>query len=364
MKFTCEQTALLTALSTVTRAIASRSTLDILDCVLFQVEDGAALMTCTDLALGIELRLEVSVQEEGRVALPGKLLHEIVRKMPPGEVVVQVGDSLSARISCASSRMTLAGRPADDFPAIPPVEGPEAATIDADVFKAMVRETTFSAATDETRPILTGCLLQVTGDELLLVAVDGYRLAMRKGKTLARVDADISAVLPARSLTELSRTVEGESLQLQFSKSHMMARWETARVVIRILEGEFIKYQQILPTEWKTRLVVRRNEFDDAIERMALMAREGKNNLVQLKLSDDVLVLTSASELGDARDEMQALIEGASLDIAFNVRFLADVLKNINDECLVFRFQTGLSPCVIVPQEGDAYLYMIVPVRV
>ena len=364
MRFTCDTNELNTALSIVSRALAVRSTKPILEGILFESCDEGLRLTCTDLALGIETLLPATFSEEGRAVLPGKLLCEIIRKLPGGPCDITVSERMQATIRCASIRTTINGFDPVEYPELPQVEG-ASFELPQNTLKDMVGRTLFAIAQDESRPILTGCLMEISQTEMRVVALDGYRLALRKENVVGPAEP-ISAVVGGRVLGDIAKILADteENVSLCFTRSHVRMNIGQTRVVARLLEGEFIRYRQILPEEWQTRVTVDRAELGSAIDRASLIAREGKTNLVCFKIDGETLEVTSNSETGDMEEKMQVSTEGKDLTIAFNVRYITDVLKALSDEQIVMRFNSNVSPCVICPVEGESYLYLVLPVRV
>jgi DNA polymerase-3 subunit beta len=365
MHFQCQAVNLVNGLSLVNRALAVRSTLQILEYVLLETCPEGLRLTCTDLALGIETIVQAEIEEEGRVVLPGRLFSEIVRKLPGGAMEVSVSDTYLATIRCQRSRTTLAGLSAAEFPELSRVENGNLMTVTQRSLRDLIQKTCFAISTDESRPLLTGCLMEIEEEELRLVALDGYRLAMRKQAHTQRIEP-MQAVIPGKVLAELAKVLgDGEDeVSLHIGRTHLSADMGVTRVVTRLLEGEYTRYRRILPTEWQTRVKVRREDLENAIERASLIAREGKNNLVRFEVSENLLTLTSNAELGDTQEQIEILMEGKELSIAFNVRYLGDVLKALDEDEICLRFNSNLSPCEICPPEGDAYTYLVLPVRV
>lgn len=327
MRFTCDTNELNTALSIVSRALAVRSTKPILEGILFESCDEGLRLTCTDLALGIETLLPATFSEEGRAVLPGKLLCEIIRKLPGGPCDITVGERMQATIRCASIRTTINGFDPVEYPELPQVEG-ASFELPQNTLKDMFGRTLFAIAQDESRPILTGCLMEISQTEMRVVALDGYRLALRKENVVGPAEP-ISAVVGGRVLGDIAKILADteENVSLCFTRSHVRMNIGQTRVVARLLEGEFIRYRQILPEEWQTRVTVDRAELGSAIDRASLIAREGKTNLVCFKIDGETLEVTSNSETGDMEEKMQVSTEGKDLTIAFNVRYITDVLK-------------------------------------
>jgi len=369
MQFTVNVQELLDGLNTVTRALAARPAKQILEGVLIEAQDDSITLTCSDGSLTIETNIAADVREEGRAVLPGKLFTELSRKLPGGEVTIKVGDNHAASIRCMSSKSNLAG--------MNPVEYPEMAAVDQGVtvqipqkqLKEMISRVVFAIATDESRQILTGCLLEVTADEARMVALDGFRLAIQKVFQPFQLPAGtetLKAVIPGRVLGELSKILsdEDEFCTLLIARTRMQATFGHTKLSTVLLAGEYIDYRKILPLSFKTTAKADRVGVQNAIDRASLMAREGKNNLIRMAFSGDTLAITSNAELGDVHEELSASLSGDPLEIAFNAKYITDVIRNISDDDLCMNFNSNVSPCVVTPAEGDTYLYLILPVRV
>lgn len=363
MRLSCDVSDLNASLSIVSRALAVRSPKPILEGILFETCDEGLRLTCTDLALGIRTVIPASVEEEGRVVLPGRLLCEVARKLPGSEVQFTVSDRFQAVIRCASFRTSLSGLDAMEYPELPGVTGPSF-TMEQGKLKDMIGRTIFAIATDESRPILTGCLMEIGQARMSVVALDGFRLALRT-ESVQGPEKEVSAVVGGKVLGDIAKILSDtdDPVALCFSRSHVRMDIGGTHVVARLLEGEFIRYQQILPQEWLTRVTVGNAEMEGAIDRASLIAREGKSNLVRFKIEGDVMEIASNSETSDTQETIPVTTEGKDISIAFNVRYITDVLKAISDEQVVMRFNSNVSPCVLCPVEGEAYLYLVLPVR-
>lgn len=363
MRFSCDANDLNTSLSIVSHALAMRSPKPILEGILLESCENGLRLTCTDLALGIETTISATFMEEGRIVLPGKLLCEVVRKLPGGNVTFEIDNRLKTNIRCASFRTTIMGLDPVEYPELPEVEGPSF-NMTQGTLRDMIGKTLFAIAVDESRPILTGCLMEITPAQMRVVALDGYRLAMRQ-QSITGPGEEVSAVIGGKVLGDIAKILADseDEVSLCFSRSHAKLIIGQTNVVARLLEGEFIRYRQILPDEWQTRVTVERSGLWSAIDRASLIAREGKSNLVCFKIDGETLQVTSNSETGDMEETLGVTTEGRDLTIAFNVRYITDVLKAISDDEICMRFNSNVSPCVICPTEGDSYLYLVLPVR-
>jgi len=230
--------------------------------------------------------------------------------------------------------------------------------------KDMIRQAVFSVAADESKPILTGALIEVEDDDINLVALDGYRLALRREK-LHRKHNSNRFVVPGRTLSETAKILSDEDSMISIYTGSNQALIDLGytRIATRLLEGDFIKYRQILPQEHTTAATVSTLELLEGIERASLLAREG-NNLIKISVQENKFVITSNSEIGTAYEEIEVKMEGKQLDIAFNAKYFVDVLRNLDDEQIMLNFNTNISPCVVRPVEGERFLYLILPVRV
>ncbi|MDD3212324.1 MAG: DNA polymerase III subunit beta [Eubacteriales bacterium] len=370
MKLQCSSQELITGLVNATRALSARPATQVLECVKLTTGEDEITLTCTDGSLTIYTRVRAQVDEAGEVLLPGRLFTEIARKLPEGVVSIQMNDKRVTTIRCASSRSTLTGLPVTEFPKTLDLINTHALHVPQKRLKEMISRVVFAIASQESRQTLTGCLMEVTKTELRLVGLDGFRLALQRMHgdfVLPEGNSTVKAIIPGHVMGEMSRIMddsEDAMLTFHMDGSHLMAIIGNTTMLTSLLAGEYINYRQILPEKWLTRITVKRNELSDAIERASLMAREGKNNLVRMKASGDVLQITSMSEIGDVLEELSVHLEGEEIEIAFNARYISDVIKNIDDECCMLSMNTNVSPCVVSPVEGDEYLYLVLPVRV
>ena len=367
MKFSISTAALNEALSISTHALSARSTMPILEGILIRARDGELNVICSDGNMSIDVRTAATIAEEGSVILPGRLLMDVVRRLPNDECVVTVGINHVAVIRCGGSRTTLAGKDAEQFPALPHIEGHKSISLPQPLLKNMIQKTSFSISTDETRKILTGALLELQNNELSMVALDSFRLALMTAP-LNCADT-VSAVIPGHLLQELVKILSDDDsafMTITFGASQMMVQMEDVTIYSTLLEGEYIQYKRIIPTTAETKVtVLDRSQMELCVDRAALLAREGKTNLIKLHITHDMMTITSNAEMGDVYEEVGIDAEGPDLDIAFNVRYIQDVIKVVDDDSFTMNFNSPVSPCVIKSTDESAgYLYMALPVRV
>ncbi|MDR3086177.1 MAG: DNA polymerase III subunit beta [Christensenellaceae bacterium] len=364
MHFICQRDELLSALNAALRAIPSRSPMQILENLYIRADSDGLSLTGSDLNFGVEARFSGTIETEGEILLPGRLFGEIVRKLPAGEVSLQVNDRFTAVIRVNGSRTTLQGLSAQEYPRLPEIENAHNIELSAEAFRDMVQQTSFAVAQDDSRPILTGCLLEIDGETINMVALDGFRLALKTCDLLSASEA-FSCVIPGRSLQEIARLIgDGdESLTLQFSPSHAFMALGALRAAIRLLDGEFVKYRQLIPSESQTTMRVNRDALSDCVERAFLMAREGRNNLLKFSISEENLTISSNSELGDVFEQLPIISQGNPLEISFNARYISDAIKALSVEEVLFKCNTSISPCVLTPVEGEDFTFLVLPVR-
>lgn len=365
MKFSCSQSVLANVINTVQKAVSTKSTHPILKGILIEAHDKTVKMTGNDLNVGIECFFEAHIIEEGSIVVSSRLFGEIIRKLPDSEVEISVDDQNQVHIHCEKSKFNLLGQPSAEFPELPELGNTEVCDLDCDLFKNMIRQTLFATSQDETRPILTGCLIEIEGGQMTMVAIDGYRLALRNAKV--NPNAAGRAVIPGKTLSEVGKIIAGlteeDVIRLAFTDKHILFEVGAVRVISRLLEGEFIKYGQIIPKDNKTKVIVRTNAILDSIERASLLARESKNSSIKLNIKNEVLSITSNVEIGSADEEVSIELEGPELEIGFNPKYLVDALKVMDSDELHMEFSTSVSPCIMRPAEHTNYTYLVLPVR-
>ncbi len=369
MKFSCNQQSLSKALNIVSKAVTSRTTIPILKGILLKVNnDGQLTMSASDLDLSIEKTLEVENARAGEVVVYAKLFGDIIRKLPNDMITIEFDDG-KVMIRCASSEFNIIGLPADEFPSINmPQNTSDLILFDKEILKDMIRKTSFAASIDESRGVITGVLIEMEEKSLNMVALDGFRMAIAREEMINRERENI--IIPAKILQEISKiiseaeTEENDQVRLYINDKRAIFMIEDIKVVLRLLEGDFIKYRDILPKENKTRIVVNKSDFLNSIERASLLAKVGKNNLIKLDMKGNNLEITSKSEEGNVKEDVIISKEGNDLVIGFNSKYLMDVLKVIDDEQIVMLFNTSISPCLVQPLNGNSFEYLILPVRI
>ena len=369
MRFTIATEDMNYGMGMVTRAVAVRPVKQIYDGVMIETPDEGVMLTSTDGEMTIRARVNATVLEDGCAVMPAKLLSELMRRQSGDEVDIAIDQNMRAVIRGQGSNTNMVGMTAEDFPEIEDIVGENNVILPCGRIRDAISKVMFAVSTDESRKILTGVLMETTAEETRLIGLDGFRLALEKitvQNTLPTGKEMISAIIPGRVMNELSKMLpddDDKNVVLSFNASHIMMRFDDVRVYTTLLTGEFIDYRRILPDKWASRIVLDRGRFGEAIERCGLMAREGKNNLIYLDIHEERMDMTSSAERGDVHEEVSVILEGAPIHIAFNARFLTDIIRNIDTDQIAMCFNTNVSPCTILPPEGDQYTFLVLPVR-
>ncbi len=369
MKLSVMQENLARGLQVVSRAVSTRSTLPVLANVLLKTEDAGLKLTATNLEIGITYWVPGKIDQDGATTVPARLLTDLVNSLPSSERVdleVQAGDTLHIR--CGRFETHVKGIDADEFPAIPTAGERPTTRIPQRALRSALEQTTFAAASDEARPILTGVLARFEGDQLTLAAADNYRIAVKTIGVLDPVE-ESSLVVPARSLNELGRVLadveDPVEIVLSPARNQVLFHLEGIDLVSRLIDGQFPNYQQVIPTAHTTRAVVDRDEFHKAVRLAALIASSSANIVkLQVGLDGEAGVTVSANaEVGDNEGRVEAEVEGDGTTIAFNARYLTDVLQNVDAEQFALELNGPLSPGVFRPVGDDRYIHVVMPVR-
>jgi len=370
MNIRCAKERLVEGLHLVGRTVSARTPLPILECILLTADENGVRLTANDLEMSIETAtIEAEVNSAGSVALEAKLFSEIVRKMPGEDISIEVSDKNETLCKSGKARFTIMGSPGEEFPVMPSLERTEGYTIPAKELREMIRQTIFSVATEDSKPVLTGELLQYRDNALNIVAVDGFRISYRKldlPEDVKMSDSSASVVIPAKALHELSRilpTDTDDNVSFHFTDKRIVFDLPQFSFVSRLLEGEFIRYDQIFNEDFSTNITMKRQDLLSGLERATLVSQSNKKSPVKLEIVESSVIITSNTEMGTVYDEVPAEVDGGTLEIAFNPRYLIEALRVIEEDEVVVRFNTGLSPCIIRGVDNEMAKYLILPLR-
>lgn len=363
MQLTVDVKTLQAGITTVIKSLSVKPSMPVLEGIYLKATEEGLLLRCSDLTLQIDSIIEANVEKIGEIVLPGKLFADICYKLAGDRLELSVENSV-AKIVCGRSKTNMQCINANDYPDISSNSDAAGISIPQNILKNMIRQTVFACAQDDTKRILTGVLCEINDGEFNMVALDGFRLALRKERI--NDNNKIELVVPARSLIEISKTLGNneDKVELHFTNTHVSVDIGYTKIISRLLDGDFIKYSTILPTEHGTRVLINKDELLDSIDRAMLMAREGSNNLVRFTIEDKKLIVFSNSTMGRFEEDIEISLNGEPIQIAFNAKYFADALKVLSDEELYLDMNNNVSPCVVRPIQGDSFYYLILPVRV
>ena len=366
MKIVCAKNEMIDAIAIVSKAVSNRTPVPILECILLKADESGLKLIANDMELGIETApIASQIEEQGSVCLESKMFSEIIRKLPDTQVAIHVDQMNVTRIISGKSEFKLIGQSAEEFPVLPLVEKNINYKIPSVTLKNLIRQTIFSVALEETRPVLTGELFEIKNNQLSLVAVDGFRVSVRS-VAIESENEDKKVVIPAKTLNEISKILSTEKeseVMIYFTDCHVLFELETGIVVSRLLEGDFIKYEQAFATDAPIRITAKRHELLSCLERASLVARDAKKSPVSLKLDPRYMVISAQTDMGVFNEEIQVGNDYEELEISFNPKYLLDVLKVVESEEVIMNFSTPLSPCIIKGFDTTDYSYLVLPLR-
>ncbi|NLM19270.1 MAG: DNA polymerase III subunit beta [Clostridiaceae bacterium] len=366
MKLICSKNLLNDAISMAQKAIATRSTLPILDGLLFEAEGDTLIITGYDLETGIECKIDTDVISPGKVVLNAKMIGDIVRKLPEEIINIEVETNFIIKITSGKAQFKIKGIEAADYPKIPIVEEAEKMQVSQRVLKDMINQTIFAASSDENRPILNGIKVVADNNKLELIAIDGFRLAIRREKFKEELPA-MSFIVPAKAMQEVSGILDPTDNPVKIYPSHNHILFDTGSVklVSRLLQGEYMDYNKVVPSEVMSQVKLKTKDMLSAIDRASLVINvEQRRFPVTVENSDkETLVISSQTDLGEVHEEIPINLEGENIDADYNPKYFLDALRNIPVEMIYLEFSGTFGPCLIKPLEGEQFLYLVLPLR-
>ena len=363
MKFNMQTEDLARGILSVSKALPVRSTMPVLDGILIEATSDGVHLTCSDLMFQKECLLPAAVEEEGSCVLKGKFLSEIMRKLPNGPLEAETEGNL-LKIKSGRLRQRLQCIEYDEYPKMRAKGDAFDIQVHALTLKKMIDRTVFAVSQDDSRPVLTGTLIETNDDLLTFVATDSFQFALT-ALHADKVYPKKRTIVQGKVMSEISKMAEetDQDLTISLTQTHLTVEVNGSKLTARLLDGNYIDYQRIIPKECKTRVLVNTAELLTMVDRAQLIAREGNNSIV-MHFSEDQLTISAESFVGRGEDSVEVNVVGDPLDIAFNPRYVINILKNIDDETVYLEFNSPISPCVVRPVQGEAFLYLIVPMRV
>ena len=364
MKLICSKASLLKGVSIVSKAVPSRTTMPILNCILIDASANEIKLTANDMELGIETVIEGEIVERGIIALDAKFFSEIVRKLPDNDVVIESDDTFQTTITCEKAKFNIAGKSGEDFSYLPEIEKTQMISLSQFSLKEIIRQTIFSIADNENNRLMTGELFEINGNELKVVSLDGHRISIRKIE-LKETYNPVKVVVPGKTLNEISKILTGgieDNVRIFITGRHIMFEFDDTVVVSRLIEGEYFRIEQMLSSDYETKISMNKKELQSCIERASLLVKEGDKKPIIMNIMDESMELKINSFIGSMNEDIDIVKTGKDLMIGFNPKFILDALRVIDDENIDIYMINPKAPCFIRDEE-QKYIYLILPVN-
>ena len=364
MKFVCSKSNLVSGLQIVSKAVPSKTTMSILECILVDATEGMIKFIANDMELGIQTVVEGNIVERGFIALDAKIFFDIIRKLPDNDVTIESDNSNKVTISCEKAKFNLIGRKGDDFTYLPSIEKIDGVTVSQFTLRNVIQQTIFSISENDANKMMSGELFEVDGDILKLVSLDGHRISIRKVKLGGNYSYK-KVIVPGKTLGEISKIL-GDSTEkmvnIYFTDKHVLFEFDKTIVVSRLIEGEYFSIDQMLSSDYETKMSINRKEFLDCIDRATLLVKEGDKKPVIISVTDGKMELKINSAIGSMDEEIDIDKQGKDLMIGFNPKFLIDALRAIEDETVDIYLVNPKAPCFIRDKDST-YTYLVLPVN-
>lgn len=364
MKLVFTKSNLNKAVGIVMKAVPTRTTMNILECILIDATTNEIKFTGNDMELGIETIVEGEIIEKGKIAIDAKLFSEIVRKLPDNDITLTTDSNNNALITCEKSKFNIAGKSGDDFSYLPAIIKDKMITLSQFQLKEVINQTIFSIAINDNNKMMTGELFEVNEGTLKVVGLDGHRIAIRNIKLEGRSD-DLRVVIPGKTLQEISKILNADAesfVNIYFTNNHVLFEFDQTHVVSRLIEGDYFKISQMLSNDYETKVSINKKEFLDSIDRANLLIREGDKKPIIINILNGLLQVNVNSAIGALNEDIDIDKEGKDIMIGFNPKFLMDALRVIDDENVTMYLVNHKSPCFIRDKE-EKYIYLILPVN-
>lgn len=364
MKLICKKSNLLNGLQIVSKAVPSKTTMPILNCILVDATKGMIKMTANDMDLGIDTIIDGEIVEPGLIAIEAKIFLEMIRKLPDNDVIIDTDDKMNTFITCENSHFNIVGKAAEDFPNLPEIERTNPVIISQFSLKEIIRQTIFSISDSDTNKLMNGELFEIKDDVLKVVSLDGHRISIRK-ITMKNSYDPVRVVVPGKTLNEISKILTGEAdkdVNICFTDKHIIFEFDQTIVVSRLIEGEYFKIEQMISSDYETKVTIQKKDLLDCIDRATLLVKEGDKKPIIIDINDARMELRINSTIGSMNETISIDKEGKDLMIGFNPKFMIDALKVIDNEKIDIYMVNPKAPCFIRDKE-DTFVYLILPVN-
>lgn len=364
MKLICSKSNLLHGVNIVSEAVPTRTTMAILECILIDASANEIKLTANDMELGIETKIEGEIAERGVIALDAKIFSEIVRKLPDSDVTIETDASFKTTITCEKAKFNIVGKSGDDFSYIPYIERNEPIVMSQFTLKEVIRQTIFSIADNDNNKLMTGELFEIEENDLKVVSLDGHRISIRNIE-LKNNYSHKKVVVPGKTLQEVSKILPGsaeDEVSIFLTDNHIVFEFENTTVVSRLIEGEYFKIEQMLSSDYETKVKINKRELLDCIDRATLLVKEGDKKPIIMNITDGTMELKINSFIGSMNEDIDIAKEGKDILIGFNPKFFIDALRVIDEEEVTLYMVNPKAPCFIKDDEGT-FIYLILPVN-
>ncbi|MSS62967.1 DNA polymerase III subunit beta [Velocimicrobium porci] len=364
MKIICKKSDLLNRVNIALKAVSTKSTLPILECIVIEVKSNQIKLIANDMELGIETLVQGEILEEGIIALNAKIFSEIIRKLPDNDITIETDANYTAHITCEKAKFNIAGKSDEEFPTLPIIERDNFITLSQFSLKEIIRQTVFSISDNESNKIMTGELFEINQNEFKVVSLDGHRISIRKIQLKEEYN-HIKVIVPGKTLNEISKILSGEiedEVKIFFTNKHIVFEFDNTMVLSRLIEGEYYKIDQMLSSDYETKITINKKEFLSCIDRATLLIKESEKKPIIINIGDSSMELKINSTIGSMKEEIDIHKEGKDILIGFNPKFLIDALRVIDEEEVDIYLFNPKAPCFIKDKE-ETYIYLILPVN-
>lgn len=364
MKIVCSKSELVKGVNIVSKAVPTRTTMAILECILIDASTNEIKLTANDMEIGIETTIEGNIEERGIIALDAKLFGDIVRKLPDNEVTIESDVTYKTTISCEKANFNLVGKSGEDFAAIPMVTRNKPIVISQFTLKEVIRQTIFSIADNDNNKIMMGELFDIKANNLQVVSLDGHRISVRNIE-LKESYEDKKVIVPGKSLNEISKIIGGsvdEDVNIYISDNHIVFEFDKTTMVSRLIDGEYFKIDQMISSDYDTKLSINKKEILDCIDRATLLVKEGDKKPIIMNITNGNMELSINSVIGSMKEDIEINKEGKDIMIGFNPKFFIDALRVIDEDTIDIYMVNPKAPCYIKDAD-NRYIYLILPVN-
>lgn len=364
MKLICDGLDLSDAVLKVSKALSVKTSNPVLEGIKMTAKGDELTFTATDMELTIEKKIKAEILMEGETVVVGKYFVEFVKKLEKEQVELCKIDDGQLQIKYSESISELQVFPVENYPKIEKTSDGEYFTLSQKSLKKLIERTAFSCSVDDSRPILKGCLFEVNEGTLTVVSLDGFRMAIDKSEVVS--SGNFKAVIPSRTLMEITKLLnsDDEEIKVILYNNTLFIEVENTTIISRLIEGEFVKYNHILPSNFSNNIVVNKNSFLNSMERASIIAKNDRYNIVKLDIKENYMVVSAKSEIGSVNENVNITLTGKDLVIAFNGKYIMDFLKIIDEDFVYIKLNSSIDPCVISPVGDKDFSYLVLPVRI